>query len=342
MDSDPPVTFSPRWPTRPAHHDNRLRLAGRIYAADMTEAAGSAGGFLVPEEMARDIISGILEQSIMLARADVRPMQTGKLRIPGFDDSDHSAGLLYGGVQAGWCDEGSSPSTNSKPKSRQVVLEPRKLFILVELTSELLADAPNLDVQLSDVLIAAGSFFIDDAMLVSGTGAGKPASVIGSPGVITASRATAGRVMYSDLAGMVARLHPSCFPDAIWIVNPTVLPDLLQLTVRVENAAGDDYVGGSHVPVSNESNGTLKMLTREVVISEKALSLGSTGDIILLSPKQYAIGVRKTLSVERSAHAGFTTDTVWFRLICRLDGRGKWNCAGHNEERRDGRLGGGA
>ncbi len=166
----------------PQHHDNRLVPAATAFAG-MMEGVDSAGGFAVPVEFAREIIAGTLEKSFMLSNCDVRRMTTNELRVPAFDDADHSAGLLYGGISATWKEEGGQPDA-STPKLRQLALKPRKLFILVQVSSELLADSASMEDELGSKLADAAAFFVDDAMIASGTGAATPLAVLNCEGVV--------------------------------------------------------------------------------------------------------------------------------------------------------------
>lgn len=308
----------------PMHHDERLQLAATAFGG-MSEGIDSAGGFAVPVEYARRIITGFLEGSWMMKNCDVRPMASQTLRVPAFDDSDRSGGLLYGGIKATWAAEAAQPDT-STAKLRQLELAARKLFILVPITSEALADGINMESELGNALSESASFFLEECMIASGTGAGQPLSVLNSEGVIEVSpEAGQGEdtITYANLAAMVGKLHPACFANSSWLVNPTCVPQLLKLTIPVENAAGE-VVGGSFYPALTESNGQYRLLGRPCVLTEKAKALGEAGDLILLDPSQYIIGLRQQISIDRSAHVGFLNDTVYFRMIVRVDGMSKW------------------
>ncbi len=65
--------------------------------------------------------------------------------------------------------------------------------------------------------------------------------------------------------------------------------------------------------------------TRPVLFTEKLPAVGTVGDLILADFSQYKIGLRQDMSLDRFAHAGFTTDTTYYRGILRADGQGKWS-----------------
>lgn len=80
-------------------------------------------------------------------------------------------------------------------------------------------------------------------------------------------------------------------------------------------------------PALSQQNGQYYLLTRPVVFTEKLPAAGTKGDILLADFSQYAIGLRQGLSLERSGHAGFTTDETYFRMVTRIDGQGTWKSA---------------
>jgi HK97 family phage major capsid protein len=64
----------------------------------------------------------------------------------------------------------------------------------------------------------------------------------------------------------------------------------------------------------------MRLLTRPLLVSEKASDLGTAGDIGLYDFSKYAVSVRGGIMLARSEHPGFTRDTTYFRAIWRGDG----------------------
>jgi HK97 family phage major capsid protein len=62
-------------------------------------------------------------------------------------------------------------------------------------------------------------------------------------------------------------------------------------------------------------------------MSAKHDVLGSHGDIGLYDFSYYVVGLRKDMSLERSAHAGFASETTYYRGLLRVDGRSTWRQA---------------
>lgn len=105
--------------------------------------------------------------------------------------------------------------------------------------------------------------------------------------------------------------------NAVWVANSSAIPQLLQLTLGVGT-------GGVHFPVLRETDGRFFIFTREVLFTEKLPAVGTKGDILLADFSQYAIGLRKEISLDRSMHIGFAKDETNYRSIVRADGQGRW------------------
>jgi len=296
--------------------------------AGMVEGEGASGGFLVPEVFASAMLDQAIENTIIVSRADVRPMASATLKVSGLDDSTHSS-HLYGGLTGTWIGE-SDDITPTDAKTRRIELKARKLACLTKSSNELAADAPDFERLLGDALVSGLSWYLDLACLV-GTGAGQPLGVLNAPSLITVaaeSGQAASTIRYENLVKMLARLHPACYGNSVWVASPTTIPELLQLTIRVQNAAATDYVGGSHVQVlSQDGKGNYTMLGRPCLFTEKLPSLGTVGDILLVDPTQYVLGLRRQVSVEKSQHVYFASDESAYRAILRADGQPKWAAA---------------
>lgn len=300
---------------RAGHNDHRL-----LAANGMTGGDGPSGAHAMPVAYSRVFLDSILEDSIVLSRCRTYPMTTRTMIVPGFDSLDHSTGSLYGGISAHWIPETGTFSPQ-KPTLRKVEFTARKLGLLVATSNELATDADGLDAQINTAMSGAAGWHVDDALL-NGTGAGQPRGVLNDPALITVD-AEAGQgqtVEYENIVNMFARLHPSCVPNSVWVVNSTAIPSLLRLYYPVGLA-------GTPMPALQQMNGTWSLLTRPVVFSEKLPTLGSKGDILLADFTQYGVGLRQDIAIEKSGHVYFTTDEMAYRLILRLDGQGLWNKA---------------
>ena len=252
--------------------DSRLQPTSR--ATGMVEGVASDGGFLLPEQFVNDLMDGaLLEGEVVRPNARVFPMTSETLKISGFDGQDHS-GSLFGGVSAAWLAEGA-PGTVQKPKFQRLELHTKKLAMFSVASSELTADAPNFDRDISAAFRQGIAFELDDAFL-TGDGSGKPKGIANDAALVTVAKETsqtAATVNYNNIRKMYGRLHPALIRGARWVCHPSVVPELLALTLA-----------DSIVQVLREDGqGTLRMLGLPLDVSEKLQPLGTAGDIYLVS-----------------------------------------------------------
>ena len=287
----------------------------------LNEGSGASGGYVVPDEVARNYFSVAYENSIVWPRATVFPMQGQTLRIPGFDASTAADRTLFGGMTWSWIPE-EGTGTASNPTFRKCELTAHKLGLFATASNELAEDGLNLQTQLERAM-QEGSGWALDYSFINGTGAGEPLGLLNDPAKIATTAEVAqdgGSIVYENVIGMFARLHPACIPNSIWICSSTAIPELLMMSHPIG-------ISGMPVPVLKESTGTWSLLTRPVVFTEKCPVLGTEGDIVLCDLTQYAIGLRRELTVERSQHVNFMSDLTTWRGIMRVDGQGLWNSA---------------
>lgn len=303
-------------------HDPRM-----MAAAGMSEGIGVDGGFLVPTQFAAQMLDASLESEIVRPRARIEPMDSRTKIIAGWDTQNHSS--YIGGFIGYWLDEGGS-FNQQKGKTRNLTLNARKLGILAPVSNEIIADGGSFEQMLGGALISALGWYLDYAFL-QGTGVGQPRGVLNDPALIAVAKESgqaADTIVYENLVKMFARVHPGSVGASVWVCNSTAIPQLLNLSVKIKNVAGTENVGGSHVPVLKEDgNGGFVMLTRPVIFTEKLPALGDQGDILLADFSQYSVGLRKEISLDKSAHAGFSTDESHYRGIIRADGLGRWSTA---------------
>jgi len=285
----------------------------------MSETVPSDGGFSVPEEFAAWLLDASLESEIVRPRATVWPMRTNSIRVPAWDASTHSSSL-FGGLTGVWLAE-LGAATEVFAKMRQIELNAKKLACYTGASNELLADGVGYDRQIQEALIKTIGWYLDYAF-IQGTGAGQPAGIIGNPAMVTVAKETgqkASTVVFENCVKMYARLAPQCMENAIWIASQTCIPELLTMSLAIGT-------GGSMVqPAVLQQGGKFSLLGKEVIFSEKVPALGSLGQLLLVDCSQYTIGMRKEVSLDKSIHVGWSTDTSSYRAIIRADAQGSWD-----------------
>ena len=301
--------------------DTRMRAASN-------EGVDSEGGFLVPSVYQNAYIDAVIEQSVILSRVRKVPMSSDTLNLSGWDGNDHTSNL-FGGFVAGWEAE-LDTLDGQTPKTRRISLHARKLMILTQASNELIADAIGYETMLGQALIQATSWQLDYEIL-RGSGAGRPLGCINADSTIEITKEssqTAATIWYTNVVKMLSRLHPACYKNAIWVASPTIIPQLMSLDSHESAAAlGSGLVGDVPYRPFNESNGTFSLFGRPVEFTEKLPTLGTKGDIMLVDPTAYVLGMRQGIVVEKSVHAGFSSDSSFYRSKMRVDGQPLWAAA---------------
>ena len=297
------------------HHPNLTPMT----ALGMVESIPASGGFLVPDQFAEMLLNASLENEIVRPRATVYPMESANINVPMWAGDDHTSNLS--GFQARWmAEEGTAVEDTGTLKMLELIAE--KLAVFTKASSELVSDGQNFEMQLAKKLTQVLGWHLDYAFL-QGSGAGRPQGILNAASLITISKETgqaAATIVYENLTKMYARLHPECQRNAVWVANSNCVPQLLQLGISVGT-------GGDHYQVMNEKDGKFSIFGLPVIFTEKLPTLGTTGDLLLVSCDQYLIGMRKQISIDRSIHAGWSTDQVAFRTIVRATGRPSWTAA---------------
>lgn len=301
---------------RLAFIDNDGKLAKT--AGHMEIGEDSQGGFLVPEVYRNDLQMIALENAIVRPNGAtvIPPIKTDSVKIPYVNDASH-ASSTFGGVVAYWTAEAAA-KTASKPTFGQMELTPHKLAGLTYTSNELLADsAIALEPLIKRMFGSAWGYFEDDAF-INGTGAGQPLGILNCNCLKSVYRNTVNRVMLEDLAEMYACMLGPSRDYATWVINPSVIPDLLELgSGNAADASGKILVFTKDV----QGKPRWEIWGRPVFISEKMQALGTQGDIGYFDMRYYFIFDRQPLTIDVSTHVAFTTDETCWRFVLRVAGQ---------------------
>jgi len=293
--------------------DKRLVPAEFDTRSGLSEGTDTAGGFTVPEEYRPQLLLMSLESSVIRPNgATAIPMSSDTLPIPKVTDTSH-ASSLFGGVVAYWTEEKGSLQVK-EPTFGQVKLIAKTLTGYTYASNQLLADnAVGLAALLSRMFGGALGWYEDDAF-IDGDGVGKPLGILKSGSLLAVNRSAASTVAIADLASILARVLPSSLGRGVWLVNQSVLTQLIQL--------GSTYltwIGGGPGDLSKPFPATL--LGRPIFFTEKCSALGTAGDIVFADLSYYLIGDREQIAVASSEHVRFTTNETAWRFITRVDGQ---------------------
>ncbi len=307
-----------------------LAKALEIRNAGMAERIPSEGGFLVPETLRSEILALSLEDAVMRPGATVIPMDSLRVPLPSIDDTSHTANV-FGGVAAYWTAEGASREI-SAPKFSRVVLEASKLTAFTQIPNELLQDSITpMDVWFRTFFPQAVTFF-EDLGFIIGDGVNQPEGLLNCPGAVTVDPATSATIKLADCIAMLCRLWPPSLKRARWLCSPDALQQILGMALSPGGTtiAPPAMLGGMQaleLPGGMQiGDGTVfRLFGIPGRVSEK-VPYPSTGQadgaLTLYDPASYLIGDRQAMQIASSVEYSFANDTVSYRVIERLDGRG--------------------
>ncbi len=289
--------------------DSRLQ---KLDSRQMESDTGALGGFAVPTEYASEILDSALEDEIIRPRASVYPMNTGTRKVPCWDDLDRTGRSLYGGIKAQWTNE-LQVREDQEPELRELTLEAKKLILYVSASREVIQDRVQLEQELMKAMRKAISYELDYSF-INGSGSGDPQGLLESNAVIEVQRQNASQVDYDDLIAMYSRLAKG--GRGIWIASHSVLPQLM----------GMESTGGNLIWQPNARDGQPgNLLGMPVYASDKVPALGGVGDLMLVDPSKYYIGMRQEIIIDTSNAPGWYRDYTSWRIVLRAAGLCSWD-----------------
>lgn len=305
--------------------DERLLLLTRA-ASGLGEATGSDGGFLVPPEFSQRLLERVYAQENLLARSDNYTVGGNSITFPRTAETSRANGSRWGGVRAYWREEGDQASA-TKPAFGRLQLNLHKLFVLIHVSDELLADVQGLALEQYLLRVATDeiNFVVSDAIL-NGTGVGQPLGILNSGCLVTVAKESgqaAASVVSDNIVKMWARLFGPCRANAVWLINQDVEPQLHLMTV----GTGGSQLAAYLPPGGLSAKPYATLLGRPVLPVEWCATLGTAGDIILADLRHYVTIGKGLVESALSLHLRFDYDESTFRFIFRVDGQPWWASA---------------
>lgn len=305
--------------------DNKELDAKLQIVNDYSIGVPDSGGFLVPEEYRPQLLMLGLEDSVVLPRATVVPMNTQTLVFPTVDATSNATSV-FGGVVVYRTEEGAE-FVESSAKFGRVKLDVTKQTALAYLTNELIRESSPAVSAILGQMMPAGMSYFADLDFIGGTGAGEPLGGLSNsnPALLSVtgeSGQAADTIVWQNVLKAYARMLPQSIGRAVWLASPDTFVELATMALEVGT-------GGSAVWITDATGApVLTLLGRPVVMSEKTPGvLGDKGDLSLVDWSFYLIGIRDNLMVDTSDHVKFTSDQTTVRAIARNDGRPWLNSA---------------
>lgn len=286
----------------------------------MNEGVGEDGGFIVPPDFREGIMKVVEGEDSLLSRTDSSTTARNSVTHP----KDETTPWGTAGIRAYWEGEASAASA-SGAKFQGDTLRLNKLFARVDVTDELLEDAPQLDNYLRVKAPEVMTSVINDA-IIRGNGVGKPLGILNSAALVSVSDETsqpADTVHHRNIVAMWARMYAPCRSKAVWLINQDVEPSLHLMSFKDK----DTNPVPVYLPAGSIAGAPYATIYgRPVIPVQAASTVGDVGDVILADLSKYrtltkAGGTR----VDTSIHLKFDTDETVFRFIFRLAGAPWWS-----------------
>ena len=293
-------------------------------ALGANETTPSEAGFLVGSDAETELMSKVYGSPILSGiRRTPISANSNMLKLRLLKENSRADGSRQGGVQAYWETEAGSV-TASKREYDELELTLKKLMAVTYSSSELLEDHAALEAENDDGFREEMTFKLEHAV-INGDGAGKPLGILADNGAkitvpLEDQQSLANPLVYDNVTKMYARLHPRSQLSAIWLIDQTLIPFLMTLSIPIGTGGAPVYVpsnGAADAPF-----GTL--LGRPVVHTEHTQKKGTEGDIILWDPASYRLIEKGGVKGASSMHVAFLTDEMAFRYTYRTNGAPKW------------------
>jgi HK97 family phage major capsid protein len=298
---------STTWRTLPS---STRGIAGLMTKA-LAEGTGSAGGFLVPVEVAAEVLT------ILRSRSAV--MRMGPRIVPVEKELDVVS--LASGATAAYVSENFPIPTSEQTFAESVLLRPKELAALVPVSDRLLrdaADSPDVEEVVREDLAEVLGLRADLAFL-RGTGTTEPLGVRNASGLTAAPNlgANGAAPTFDNLKDMVANLRAANAPFERpgWIFNPRTINTL----EKVKDGQGR-YLADAGLLTFDRTGGGGTLLgfpfrtSTQIPINLTTGSSTDTSEIYFSSDWQECwIGENEELRIEISGEAAYTTDggTTW-------------------------------
>ena len=300
--------------------DQRLSVMAAQPSPVGTEGVGEDGGFPIPPDFRSEILLKVMDEDQLLSRTDQLQVSGNAITVPTDETTPWESSA---GVQAYW--EGENMQLpGSKPKFQNSSWRLNKLTALVNVTDELLEDAPALDGYLRRKAPQKINFKINRA-IVGGNGVGQPLGIINSPATVTVAAEggqSADTLVFNNITKMWARMYSQSWNRAVWLANQDTMTQLM----------GMQFPGtGTAVPVFIPPGGLAdspfgRLMGRPIIFTEACETIGDKGDLLLVDLTQYMTALKAGgIRLDTSMHLYFDYNATAFRFIIRVAGAPWWS-----------------
>jgi len=264
----------------------------------------SEGGFLVPDEFERQLISALEDQNIFRKLANVISTSSGDRKIP----------VVASKGTASWVDEeGLIP--DSDDAFTQVIIGAYKLATMIKVSEELLNDSVfNLESYIAREFGRRIGAKEEEAFFI-GDGSGKPTGIFNATGGaqvgVTAASATA--ITVDEVIDLYHALKGPYRKNAVFVLNDSTVKAIRKL----KDGQGQ-YLWQPSLSVGDPDT----ILNRPIITSGNVPTLASAAKVIAFGDfSNYWIADRQGRSFQRLNELYAANGQVGFRATQRVDGK---------------------
>lgn len=287
-----------------------------------TASDPSGGEFLLPLQQEPSIFKVANVQAGILRHARQYQVTGRTLRIPYVvqDQATGASGVVTLPLSGGIADisiigEGGTKPV-AQPSFAQRLLTAYKWAAYTEMGDEVLDDDFTGDLSPTVLEIIGNQVMntMDDKMTFSGSGTSEPLGALhaNNGALLSFARTGAGALATADIFNMY-KAH-TFGPNSYWSISRYTIAALMALTLGSNTLV-------SWLPNLRDGLGSVPyLLGLPVRMNDFQPVLGTKGDIALINPDFYAVGMRQQVTIDVSEHFQFRNDVTAYRFLARAGG----------------------
>lgn len=189
-------------------------------AKTLSANSNAAGGFLVPEQWANELLQTVAEYSPVRQFATVTKISTGDaLNIP--SKTGHAAG--------GWVTELGTRSESTNPTFGMERIPVHEGYLMIDISRQLLEDSVyNLEADMA-MEFADQQAVLEGAAHVAGNSVGQPEGILTNASISYTASGAASTITADGLISIVHDLKSKYLADAVWGMERATLKAVRQL-----------------------------------------------------------------------------------------------------------------
>lgn len=298
---------------------NEVQVATKALSNYVSAGVDTA---LMPYQISQEIWSPPQDQAQWFNDCMQRKTDRQSYNAKVYDDTTR-ANDVVNGFRGYWLDEAST-ITDTKPATADRAMKLRKLAYFVPVTDEMKFSAYNVGEQISKELPNAIRYKMNSALFNgAGSGSYEPTGLAtsGNGGLISVTRTTQSRVIYTDLVNMLKRAYiPNGLSKYRFYISQSVLPEFIGMkwpndsgTIPAFNVAQNAFASGTAMGTS--------LVGVPFVVVDSLPALGFKGDIVLSDLSAYIClkPMQEETRIDTSIHFYFDKAVDVLRVITYAD-----------------------